>query len=49
MALDELKMPTIMLWPNADAGSEDVARGMRKFREKYPTVRYERLTTRSTA
>lgn len=35
MALDELKMPTIMLWPNADAGSEDVARGMRKFREKY--------------
>ena len=27
-------MPTIMLWPNADAGSEDVARGMRKFREQ---------------
>ena len=35
MALDELKMPTIMLWPNADAGSEDVARGMRKFRETH--------------
>jgi len=35
MALYELKMPTIMLWPNADAGSEDVARGMRKFREHY--------------
>ena len=33
-ALDELRMPTIMLWPNADAGSEDIARGMRKFREK---------------
>jgi UDP-hydrolysing UDP-N-acetyl-D-glucosamine 2-epimerase len=32
-ALDELRMPTIMLWPNADAGSEDIARGMRKFRE----------------
>jgi len=35
MALYELKMPTIMLWPNADAGSEDVSRGMRKFREHY--------------
>jgi UDP-hydrolysing UDP-N-acetyl-D-glucosamine 2-epimerase len=33
-ALQELRMPTIMLWPNADAGSEDTARGMRKFREK---------------
>jgi UDP-hydrolysing UDP-N-acetyl-D-glucosamine 2-epimerase len=33
MALDELRMPTIMLWPNADAGSEDISRGMRKFRE----------------
>ncbi len=35
MALVELDMPTIMLWPNADAGSEDIARGMRKFRERY--------------
>lgn len=35
MALHELQMPTIMLWPNADAGSEDLSRGMRKFREKY--------------
>ena len=25
-----------MLWPNADAGSEDVSRGIRKFREKNP-------------
>ena len=33
-ALDLLKMPAIMLWPNVDAGSEDIARGMRKFREK---------------
>jgi UDP-hydrolysing UDP-N-acetyl-D-glucosamine 2-epimerase len=33
-ALHELQMPTIMLWPNADAGSEDISRGMRKFREK---------------
>src|SRR6185295_1606109 len=35
LALQELQMPTIMLWPNADAGSEDIARGMRKFREKH--------------
>jgi UDP-hydrolysing UDP-N-acetyl-D-glucosamine 2-epimerase len=35
MAISELKMTTIMLWPNADAGSEDVARGMRKFREHH--------------
>jgi UDP-hydrolysing UDP-N-acetyl-D-glucosamine 2-epimerase len=35
MALDELRMPTVMLWPNVDAGSEDVSRGMRKFREQH--------------
>ena len=35
MALRTLEMPAIMLWPNADAGSEAVARGMRKFREEY--------------
>jgi UDP-hydrolysing UDP-N-acetyl-D-glucosamine 2-epimerase len=35
MALHDLQMPTIMLWPNADAGSEDISRGMRKFREHY--------------
>ena len=35
LALHELQMPTIMLWPNVDAGSEDIATGMRTFREKY--------------
>ena len=35
MALHALEMPTIVLWPNVDAGSEDIARGMRKFREHY--------------
>jgi UDP-hydrolysing UDP-N-acetyl-D-glucosamine 2-epimerase len=34
MALEQLQMPTIMLWPNVDAGSEDIATGMRTFREK---------------
>ena len=35
LALHDLRMPTVMLWPNVDAGSEDVSRGMRKFREVY--------------
>jgi UDP-hydrolysing UDP-N-acetyl-D-glucosamine 2-epimerase len=33
-ALHELQMPTIMLWPNVDAGSEDIASGIRTYREK---------------
>ena len=33
IAIHELGVPTIALWPNADAGSDDIARGMRKFRE----------------
>lgn len=33
MAVQEVGVPAIMLWPNADAGSEHVARGIRKFRE----------------
>ncbi len=40
MALDQLKIPTITLWPNADAGSEDIARGMRKFREHFDDSRF---------
>lgn len=27
-------MQTVVMWPNADAGSEDIARGIRKYREK---------------
>ena len=34
-ALSELQMPTIMLWPNIDAGSEDISKGIRTFRERY--------------
>lgn len=34
-ALHELSMPTVMLWPNIDAGSDDISRGIRVFREKY--------------
>jgi UDP-hydrolysing UDP-N-acetyl-D-glucosamine 2-epimerase len=35
LAIHRLRIPAIALWPNADAGSDDVARGMRKFREHY--------------
>ena len=56
-ALHQLRIPTIMLWPNVDAGSEDVSRGMRKFREhhrhdhirfykNFPVETYVRLMVR---
>lgn len=32
-AVRSLGLQAIVLWPNADAGSEDIARGMRKWRE----------------
>jgi len=33
-ALRAVGLPAIVLWPNADAGSDDVARGIRKWRER---------------
>ena len=33
-AVAKLGLPAVVLWPNADAGSEDVARGIRKWRER---------------
>lgn len=35
MALLQLKIPTIMLWPNIDAGSDEVSKEIRTFRELY--------------
>lgn len=32
-ALDRLKHPTVMLWPNPDAGTDDISAGIRSFRE----------------
>jgi UDP-hydrolysing UDP-N-acetyl-D-glucosamine 2-epimerase len=32
-ALDTLRMNTIMLWPNADAGSDEISKALRVFRE----------------
>ena len=34
-AVNKLKMPAIWLWPNVDAGSDDVSKGIRAFREKH--------------
>lgn len=35
LALRDLELPKIMLWPNPDAGSEGTARGIRVFRERH--------------
>jgi UDP-hydrolysing UDP-N-acetyl-D-glucosamine 2-epimerase len=59
-ALQALDLPAIVLWPNADAGSEQVARGIRKFREheddsrlhffkNLPTDDYIRLMAKTAA
>lgn len=32
-AVRAMDMPAIVLWPNADAGSEDIAKGIRRWRE----------------
>lgn len=32
-AVRRTQLPAIVLWPNADAGSDDIARGIRKWRE----------------
>ena len=56
--VQEVGLPAIVLWPNADAGSEDIARGIRKFREheddsrlhffkNLPTDDYIRLMART--
>jgi UDP-hydrolysing UDP-N-acetyl-D-glucosamine 2-epimerase len=38
-AIAELDIPALVLWPNADAGSESVSRGIRKFRENRPDAK----------
>src|SRR5581483_5012566 len=32
-AVQDVGVPAVVFWPNADAGSDDIARGIRKFRE----------------
>ena len=33
-AIREIGIPAIVLWPNSDAGSDDISRGIRKWRER---------------
>lgn len=58
LAVRQCNLPAIVLWPNADAGSEDIARGIRKWREhelsdnmhffkNLPTDSYIRLMRRA--
>jgi UDP-hydrolysing UDP-N-acetyl-D-glucosamine 2-epimerase len=58
-AVQALDLPAVVLWPNADAGAEHVARGIRKFREheddsklhffkNLPTDDYLRLMRKTT-
>ena len=35
-AVDRLDMQTVWLWPNVDAGSDDVSKGLRMYREENP-------------
>ena len=35
-AVNRIGMQTVWLWPNVDAGSDDVSKGLRMFREKNP-------------
>lgn len=35
-AVSDTGLPALVLWPNSDAGSEDVSRGIRKYREHHP-------------
>jgi UDP-hydrolysing UDP-N-acetyl-D-glucosamine 2-epimerase len=57
-AVQDVELPAIVLWPNADAGSEHIAAGIRKFREheddshlhffkNLPTADYIRLMKRT--
>lgn len=34
-AIHSLQMQTIILWPNIDAGSDDISKGLRKYKENY--------------
>ena len=36
-AVAELGVQALWFWPNPDAGTDEISRGMRRFREKYPT------------
>lgn len=45
-AVHELKLPTVWFWPNADAGSDDISKGIRSFRELHEPAHIHFLTYR---
>lgn len=44
-AIDELDLPTVWLWPNMDAGSDAVSKGIRVYREQEETGKIRWLTS----
>ncbi len=37
-AVEEFGMQAVILWPNSDAGTDEVSRSIRKFRESKPKI-----------
>jgi UDP-hydrolysing UDP-N-acetyl-D-glucosamine 2-epimerase len=37
-AVHQLGIPAVWLWPNVDAGADDVSKGLRQFRERAPSA-----------
>ena len=44
-ALGQVRMPTLLLWPNIDAGSDHISKEIRRFRLKTDAVRWLRTMT----
>ena len=44
-AIGSLKMPTVMLWPNIDAGSDRIAKKIRQFRQHFQDNPFLRMIT----
>lgn len=38
LAVEQLRLPTLVMWPNAGTGAEDISRGIRQFRRHHPTA-----------
>lgn len=43
-AIDEVKVPTVLLWPNIDAGADHISKAIRDYRSAVPGNRLRTLT-----
>jgi UDP-hydrolysing UDP-N-acetyl-D-glucosamine 2-epimerase len=43
-AVDEVKVPTVLLWPNIDAGADHISKAIREYRVATPNNRLRTLT-----